>query len=151
MLFCLLKGASSSSTSSPHLLIQILDNLSVQIKPGETTAFVGPSGSGKSTTVQLIQRFYDPEEGKVPNHGITRFLYQNTGTCILFLYFSGLEHFAIYLTGIISLSSIYNCFETIYPDLHSHRPPDSILSLSTYGTILWKSVMAQFGPHSLEI
>lgn len=50
------------------LLPQILDNLSVQIKSGETTAFVGPSGSGKSTTVQLIQRFYDPYEGKVPIH-----------------------------------------------------------------------------------
>jgi ATP-binding cassette subfamily B (MDR/TAP) protein 1 len=30
-----------------------------------TVAFVGPSGSGKSTTVQLIQRFYDPNEGSV--------------------------------------------------------------------------------------
>lgn len=37
----------------------------MQIKRGETTAFVGPSGSGKSTTIQLIQRFYDPKEGKV--------------------------------------------------------------------------------------
>lgn len=47
-----------------------MDSLSVQIKPGETTAFVGPSGSGKSTTVQLIQRFYNPKEGKVPFHCI---------------------------------------------------------------------------------
>lgn len=46
-------------------LFQILDNLSMQIRAGETTAFVGPSGSGKSTTVQLIQRFYDPKEGTV--------------------------------------------------------------------------------------
>lgn len=37
----------------------------MQIKAGETTAFVGPSGSGKSTTIQLIQRFYDPKEGMV--------------------------------------------------------------------------------------
>ncbi|XP_076025922.1 bile salt export pump [Genypterus blacodes] len=49
--------------------VKILDDLSVQIKPGQTTAFVGPSGSGKSTTVQLIQRFYDPEEGKVTLDG----------------------------------------------------------------------------------
>ncbi|KAM4557786.1 bile salt export pump [Odontesthes bonariensis] len=45
--------------------VKILDNLSVQIKAGETTAFVGPSGSGKSTTIQLFQRFYDPKEGMV--------------------------------------------------------------------------------------
>lgn len=44
---------------------QILNDLSMQIKAGETTAFVGPSGSGKSTTIQLIQRFYDPMEGTV--------------------------------------------------------------------------------------
>lgn len=46
-------------------LPQILDQLSVQVKSGETTAFVGPSGAGKSTAVQLIQRFYDPREGMV--------------------------------------------------------------------------------------
>ncbi|XP_032422632.1 bile salt export pump [Xiphophorus hellerii] len=45
--------------------VKILDNLNMQIKAGETTAFVGPSGSGKSTTIQLIQRFYDAEEGTV--------------------------------------------------------------------------------------
>ncbi|XP_041858135.1 bile salt export pump [Melanotaenia boesemani] len=49
--------------------VKILDNLSVQIKSGETTAFVGPSGSGKSTTIQLIQRFYDPKEGMVSLDG----------------------------------------------------------------------------------
>ncbi|XP_041662861.1 bile salt export pump [Cheilinus undulatus] len=49
--------------------VKILDNLSMQIKAGETTAFVGPSGSGKSTTVQLIQRFYDPKEGMVTLDG----------------------------------------------------------------------------------
>ncbi|XP_020499830.2 bile salt export pump isoform X2 [Labrus bergylta] len=45
--------------------VKILDDLSMQIKAGETTAFVGPSGSGKSTTIQLIQRFYDPVKGMV--------------------------------------------------------------------------------------
>lgn len=44
---------------------QILDQLSVAVKSGETTAFVGPSGAGKSTAIQLIQRFYDPKEGMV--------------------------------------------------------------------------------------
>ncbi|KAL7385707.1 hypothetical protein ABVT39_026845 [Epinephelus coioides] len=49
--------------------VKILNDLSMQIKAGETTAFVGPSGSGKSTTIQLIQRFYDPKEGMVTLDG----------------------------------------------------------------------------------
>ncbi|TKS67246.1 Multidrug resistance protein 1 [Collichthys lucidus] len=48
---------------------RILNDLSMQINAGETTAFVGPSGSGKSTTIQLIQRFYDPKEGMVTLDG----------------------------------------------------------------------------------
>jgi ATP-binding cassette subfamily B protein len=35
------------------------------VKSGETLAIVGPSGSGKSTILELVQRFYDPTEGKV--------------------------------------------------------------------------------------
>ncbi|XP_077436057.1 bile salt export pump [Vanacampus margaritifer] len=49
--------------------VMILNDLSVQVKSDETTAFVGPSGSGKSTAVQLIQRFYDPKEGMVTLDG----------------------------------------------------------------------------------
>ncbi|XP_077584233.1 bile salt export pump-like isoform X2 [Stigmatopora nigra] len=45
--------------------IQVLNGLSVAVKPGETLAFVGSSGCGKSTSVQLLERFYDPDKGKV--------------------------------------------------------------------------------------
>jgi ATP-binding cassette subfamily B (MDR/TAP) protein 1 len=41
----------------------ILNKFSAVFEAGKTTAIVGPSGSGKSTIVQLIERFYDPEEG----------------------------------------------------------------------------------------
>uniref|UniRef100_A0A3B4ATP6 Uncharacterized protein n=1 Tax=Periophthalmus magnuspinnatus TaxID=409849 RepID=A0A3B4ATP6_9GOBI len=49
--------------------VKILNKLNMEVKAGETTAFVGPSGMGKSTTIQLIQRFYDPHEGKVTLDG----------------------------------------------------------------------------------
>ncbi|UJR08520.1 hypothetical protein I4U23_012783 [Adineta vaga] len=43
----------------------ILNRLSFKIPPGKTVAFVGSSGCGKSTTFQLIQRFYDPTDGRI--------------------------------------------------------------------------------------
>lgn len=57
-------------SASYWCLPQILDQLSVAVKSGETTAFVGPSGAGKSTAVQLIQRFYDPQEGMVGRRSV---------------------------------------------------------------------------------
>ncbi|XP_021371104.1 multidrug resistance protein 2-like [Mizuhopecten yessoensis] len=43
--------------------VEVLRGLSMIIQPGETVAIVGTSGCGKSTTVQLLERFYDPEGG----------------------------------------------------------------------------------------
>jgi len=44
---------------------QVLDNVSFQIRPGETIALVGPTGAGKTTIVNLIIRFYDVTGGAV--------------------------------------------------------------------------------------
>lgn len=45
--------------------VQILKNFNLKIEEGKTYAFVGPSGCGKSTCIQLLQRFYDPEHGRI--------------------------------------------------------------------------------------
>lgn len=45
--------------------MQVLNDLLVSVRPGQTLAFVGSSGCGKSTSVQLLERFYDPDEGQV--------------------------------------------------------------------------------------
>jgi ATP-binding cassette subfamily B multidrug efflux pump len=43
----------------------VLDNLSVEIKPGERVGLVGRSGAGKSTLVNLLLRFHDVERGRI--------------------------------------------------------------------------------------
>uniref|UniRef100_UPI0040568DC4 ABC transporter ATP-binding protein n=1 Tax=Alistipes sp. TaxID=1872444 RepID=UPI0040568DC4 len=49
---------------------QVLSNISLKIKKGETVALVGPSGGGKSTLSELLPRFYDPQQGEVLLDGI---------------------------------------------------------------------------------
>jgi ATP-binding cassette subfamily B protein len=50
--------------------VAALDHVSFDIAPGETVAIVGPSGAGKSTLMQLLLRFFDPQEGAVRFDGI---------------------------------------------------------------------------------
>jgi len=50
--------------------VAALSGFDLKIKPGETVALVGPSGAGKTTVIQLLLRFYDPQEGRVTIDGI---------------------------------------------------------------------------------
>jgi ATP-binding cassette subfamily B multidrug efflux pump len=43
----------------------VLENLSLEIKPGERVGLVGRSGAGKSTIVNLLLRFFDVEKGRI--------------------------------------------------------------------------------------
>jgi len=47
----------------------VLDDVSFDVKPGETIALVGPTGAGKTTVVNLISRFYDVQQGIIAIDG----------------------------------------------------------------------------------
>ncbi|XP_051576413.1 ATP-dependent translocase ABCB1 isoform X8 [Myxocyprinus asiaticus] len=49
--------------------VKILQGVSLKVPHGKTIALVGASGCGKSTTIQLLQRFYDPDSGEVSLDG----------------------------------------------------------------------------------
>jgi ATP-binding cassette, subfamily B, bacterial len=46
-----------------------LQDLSLHVRAGETVALVGESGAGKTTVFQLLQRFYDPQQGRIALYG----------------------------------------------------------------------------------
>jgi ATP-binding cassette subfamily B protein len=48
-----------------------IDNISLEVKAGDTIAFVGPSGSGKSTLLKLLVGLYRPVEGDIYYNGIS--------------------------------------------------------------------------------
>ena len=50
--------------------LDVLHDVSVTVKPGETIAIVGPSGGGKTTLCQLIPRFYDVSTGSIKIDGL---------------------------------------------------------------------------------
>ncbi|MBQ1538185.1 MAG: ABC transporter ATP-binding protein [Ruminococcus sp.] len=49
--------------------INVLENVSFDVEPGQSIALVGPTGAGKSTIVSLISRFYDITDGSITIDG----------------------------------------------------------------------------------
>ncbi|MBU0676279.1 MAG: ABC transporter ATP-binding protein/permease [Proteobacteria bacterium] len=48
----------------------VIKDLDFQVAPGETVAIVGATGAGKSTIINLLERFYDPDQGMVLVDGV---------------------------------------------------------------------------------
>ena len=49
---------------------KLIEDLSLEVKPGQRIAIVGPTGCGKTTVINLLMRFYDVREGEIYLDGI---------------------------------------------------------------------------------
>ena len=49
----------------------LIQNFSLDVEPGQRVAIVGPTGCGKTTLINLLMRFYDPQEGSICLEGIS--------------------------------------------------------------------------------
>ncbi len=58
------------SFTYPGVVEPALDNVSFEIRPGETVAVVGRNGAGKSTLFKLLCRLYDPTDGRILLDGV---------------------------------------------------------------------------------
>lgn len=48
---------------------KLIENLNLQVKPGQRIAIVGPTGCGKTTIINLLMRFYDVDDGAIMVEG----------------------------------------------------------------------------------
>ncbi len=48
----------------------LIQNFTLDVQPGQRVAIVGPTGCGKTTLINLLMRFYDPQEGSISLDGV---------------------------------------------------------------------------------
>ena len=66
---CDFTGIAAEGVSFAYGAEKILDDVSVEVRPGQIVAVQGRSGSGKSTLCRLLMRFWDVDQGRVALNG----------------------------------------------------------------------------------
>jgi len=117
---------------------QVLQNINLHIKSGETVAFVGRSGSGKSTLVNLIPRLYDGYQGAVLLDGvdIEQYKVSNLRQHIAYvgqeivLFNDTIEHNISYGSAHVSLDEINEAARSAHAHEFIERLPHGMQSLA---------------------
>lgn len=64
------EGVHFRYQDAPDHVLDVIDGVDLEIRPGETMALVGVTGSGKSTLLQLVPRLYDVTSGTITIDGV---------------------------------------------------------------------------------
>ncbi|MFF2481529.1 ABC transporter ATP-binding protein [Paenibacillus sp. NPDC058071] len=62
----------------------LIEDLNVEVKPGQTVAIVGPTGAGKTTLINLLMRFYELSDGRITIDGVPLTMHSRSGLRRLF-------------------------------------------------------------------
>ena len=65
-----LKGSLRDLFSRDYKTVTAVDNISVNIKPGEIVGYLGPNGAGKSTTIKMMSGVLEPTRGEILVNGV---------------------------------------------------------------------------------
>ena len=60
-----LKGSLKDLFSRDYKIVRAVDNISMQIEPGEIVGYLGPNGAGKSTTIKMMTGVLEPTSGEI--------------------------------------------------------------------------------------
>ena len=64
-----LKGSLKDLFSRDYKTVTAVDNISINIKPGEIVGYLGPNGAGKSTTIKMMTGVLEPTSGEILVNG----------------------------------------------------------------------------------
>ena len=65
-----LKGSIRDLFSRDYKTVTAVDNISINIKPGEIVGYLGPNGAGKSTTIKMMSGVLEPTRGEILVNGV---------------------------------------------------------------------------------
>ena len=63
------KGSIQDLFSREYHMLQAVNNVSIDIKPGEMVGYLGPNGAGKSTTIKMMTGILEPSNGEILVNG----------------------------------------------------------------------------------